>query len=79
MVTAAAAAVAAVCLLSMQDIKQQVLSYLQEHLSLDPVTFDLLPPVYLHTSHIDDATYFRLYTSCDCVVLPTRSVLQDVK
>lgn len=31
-----------------------------------------LPKVYVHTAYINDATYRRLYASCDCVVLPSR-------
>lgn len=56
----------------MQNIAQQVHAWLARrgiHRSHRPS----LPKVYVHTAYIDDGTYRRLYASCDCVVLPSRS------
>lgn len=56
----------------MQNFQDQVLQWLQRRFSISAAQAAQLPPVYVYGRHVDDATYPRLYASCDCVVLPTR-------
>lgn len=58
--------------LAAQDTVQQVQSWLHKRLGIQRSQIADLPRVYVHTAFIDDATYRRLYSSADCVVLPTR-------
>ncbi|WIA22210.1 hypothetical protein OEZ85_004541 [Tetradesmus obliquus] len=55
-----------------ENFRDQVLQWLQRRFSVDAVQAALMPRVYVYGQHVDDATYPRLYASCDCVVLPTR-------
>ncbi|KAF6262613.1 hypothetical protein COO60DRAFT_599783 [Scenedesmus sp. NREL 46B-D3] len=55
-----------------ENFQDQVLQWLQRRFSISAAQAARLPPVYVYGRHVDDATYPRLYASCDCVVLPTR-------
>eukprot|EP00775_Hariotina_reticulata_P010091 gene10091-10247_t len=57
---------------SNSNFREQVLVWLQRKLKLLPRDVTNLPRVFVHTRHVDDATYPRLYLGADCVVLPTR-------
>lgn len=59
---------------ALQNFREQVLTWLQRRLAISPSQAVSLPRVYVHSQHVDDVTYPRLYKSCDCVVLPTRYV-----
>jgi hypothetical protein len=58
--------------LHLQNFQDQVLQWLQRRFSISAAQAATLPRVYVYGQHVDDATYPRLYASCDCVVLPTR-------
>jgi hypothetical protein len=58
--------------LHLQNFQDQVLQWLQRRFSISAAQAAQLPRVYVYGRHVDDATYPRLYASCDCVVLPTR-------
>eukprot|EP00879_Flechtneria_rotunda_P016710 GHRR01017487.1.p1 GENE.GHRR01017487.1~~GHRR01017487.1.p1 ORF type:complete len:576 (+),score=143.08 GHRR01017487.1:1338-3065(+) len=57
---------------SQENFREHVLTWMQRRLALLPHQVIFLPRVFVHSQHLDDVMYPRLYASCDCVVLPTR-------